>query len=703
MLCEAICGIIVEVEGNTSKRIEGDKEDPFSRGHICPKAAAIDDVRTDPDRVTQPMRRNASGTFEPVAWEDALSEITERILAMQKKHGRSAMAVYLGNPTTHSTGALLGSLLFYRALRSRSRFSATSVDQLPHMLASLQMFGNQALLPVPDVDRTCHFMILGGNPLVSNGSLMTTGGIKPRLDAMKARGGRLVVIDPRRTETADVADEHHFIVPGSDAFLLAAMLNVIFDEKLTRTRSLAPFTRGLDELEAAVRPFTPARVENSTGIAAETIAKLARDFAGAESAACYGRVGMCTQENGSVAAWLSVALNVVTGNLDRPGGMMFPTPAIDLAALAARSGSGGSFARYKSRVRGLPEFGGELPMAAFAEEIETPGVGQIRGLFTVAGNPVLSAPNGRRIERALETLDLMVSVDIFQNETTRHAHFILPTMFGLERDHYDIAFNAFAVRNTVKYVRGIFTPAGDVREDFDLLADLAARVGLRGETVKQKVWGASAGAFRALGLRRVIDGLLRVGPYRLSVSKLLDSPHGIDLGALAPRLPALLSNKEKKIRVAPRILIDELARLDATLNQEAREVKDTLALIGRRSLRSNNSWMHNAQRLVKGPTRCTLLMHPADATARGLKTGERVRVKTRIGEVIVPLEVSSEIAPGVVSLPHGWGHDREGVKLGVARAHGGASVNDITDDAFFDTLSATAGFSGVRVDVARAN
>ena len=703
MLCEAVCGITVESDGARATRIVGDKDDPFSRGHICPKVAAIDDVRTDPDRVTRPLRKTKSGTFAPVAWNEALDEIASRILTTQREHGRNAVGLYLGNPTVHSSGAILGALLFYRALRSRSRFSATSVDQLPHMLAALEMFGSQTLLPVPDIDRTHFFLVLGANPLVSNGSLMTTGGIGPRIAALRARGGRMVVIDPRRTETAQKADAHHFIVPGTDAHLLAAMLHVLFAEKRVRLGALTAFADGLGALEEGVREFTPARVAPITGIPEDTITALAREFADAQSAACYGRVGVCTQEHGSVAAWLAFALSAVTGNVDRAGGMMFPTPAIDLAALAARSGSNGSFARYKSRVRGLPEFGGELPMAAFAEEIETPGPDQIRTLVTLAGNPVLSAPNGRRIERALATLEFMVSVDLFVNETTKHATYILPTHFGLERDHFDIVFNAFAVRNTARFVEGIFAPAGETRADFDVLADLAARIGLKSATNKQRVWGATARVLRAVGLRRVLDGLLRTGPYKLSVKKLLASPHGVDLGPLQPRLPAQLGTRDKRVRLAPDLHMKELARIATEITAPAAAAhapaNRSLALIGRRSLRSNNSWMHNAHRLVKGPTECTLLMHPSDAEARGLTNGAQVRVASHVGAITVPLEVSAEVAPGVVSMPHGWGHARDGVELRVARAHAGESINDITDDAFLDRLSATASFSGVRVTV----
>jgi anaerobic selenocysteine-containing dehydrogenase len=695
MLCEAVCGLTVEVEGDSAGRVRGDPDDPFSRGHICPKAAAIVDVQDDPDRIRAPQRREG-GRWQAVSWQAALDEAGTRLAEVQRKHGRSAVGVYLGNPTVHSYSALLATPFFNRALGTRARFSATSVDQLPHMLAALEMFGHQVLLPVPDVDRTRFFLVLGANPLASNGSLMTAGGISRRLDDLRKRGGKLVVVDPRRTETAAAADQHLAIRPGSDALLLLAMLHVLFEEQLTGLRHLAPFTDGLELLRDAAARFPPEAVAAHTGIGASAIRDLARDFASAPAAVAYGRVGTCTQEFGGLSAWLIVALNAVTGNLDREGGFMFATPAADLVALASRTGDRGHFDRWRSRVRGLPEFGGELPAAALAEEIDTEGKGRIRALVTFAGNPVLSTPNGARLDRALAGLEYMVSIDLYRNETTRHANLILPTSFGFERDHYDLAFYALAVRNAARYAKPFRPPPPGVRGDFQVLLDLALAVRRHGGGRKGWKLGASLRAARMLGERRLLDLLLRFGPHRLSLRKLEQAPHGIDLGPLRPQLPARLGGR--RLQLAPDVFLRDLDRLASVLRKPA---TNGLVLIGRRALRSNNSWMHNSLRLVKGPPGCVLLMHPADAAVRGLKKGESARVESRVGSVEVPVDVTLDVMPGVVSLPHGWGHVRDGAALSVAAAHAGASLNDLTDEQSVDALSGNAAFNGVPVTVTK--
>ncbi|HEY4769813.1 MAG TPA: molybdopterin-dependent oxidoreductase, partial [Myxococcales bacterium] len=584
MLCEAVCGLTVEVEGESVGSVRGDPDDPFSRGHICPKAAAIVDVQDDPDRIRAPQRREG-GRWQAVSWQAALEEAGTRLAEVQRKHGRSAVGVYLGNPTVHSYSALLATPFFNRALGTRARFSATSVDQLPHMLAALEMFGHQVLLPVPDVDRTRFFLVLGANPLASNGSLMTAGGISRRLDDLRKRGGKLVVVDPRRTETAAAADQHLAIRPGSDALLLLAMLHVLFEEQRVGLWHLAPFTDGLELLQDAAARFPPEGVAAHTGISASAIRELAREFASAPAAVAYGRVGTCTQEFGGLSAWLIVALNAVTGNLDREGGFMFPTPAADLVALASRTGNRGHFDRWRSRVRGLPEFGGELPAAALAEEIDTPGKGQIRALVTFAGNPVLSTPNGARLDRALAGLEYMVSIDLYRNETTRHANLILPTSFGFERDHYDLVFYLLSVRNAARYVKALSAPPPGVRGDFEVLLDLARAVRRHGGGRPRRGLDLTLRAMRMLGERRILDLMLRFGPHRLSLRKLLREPHGIDLGPLRPVLPARLCTPSKRVQLAPALFLRDLDRLEAHLAQAPAE----LVLIGRRALRSNNS------------------------------------------------------------------------------------------------------------------
>jgi anaerobic selenocysteine-containing dehydrogenase len=653
----------------------------------------------DPDRIREPMRR-VGDRWETVSWEDALAEAADRITAIQEKHGRHAVGLYAGNPTVHGYGAMLGIPFFSRALGGRSRFSATSVDQLPQMLAALEMFGHQSLFPVPDVDRTDLFLVLGANPLASNGSLMTAPGIADRLAALRRRGGRLIVVDPRRTETAAIADRHVAVRPGGDAALLLGALNVIFAEGLGRLGRLAGFTDGLERLGAIAARYPPERVAARAGVAPDAIRALAREFAGAPAAVCYGRVGVSTQEFGGLASWLVVALNVVTGNLDRPGGAMFTTPAADVVAQSARRGSLGSFGRFRSRVRGLPEFGGELPVATLAEEIETPGEGQIRGLVTFAGNPVLSTPNGGRLDRALASLEFQLAIDLYRNETTRHAHLILPPTFGLERDHYDLIFYTVSVRNVARYARAAVAPPPGVRDDWEILLDLALALQARRRDDRPPGPGMTLREVRALGPQRMLDGMLRAGPHRLSLERLEGAPHGIDLGALEPRLPERLFTPDRRIRLVPPVLEADLVRLDAVpAAGPASPAVGAMWLVGRRQLRSNNSWMHNSQRLVKGPPTCTLLVHPEDAAARGLADGAEALVRSRVGAIRVPVSVPDEIGRGVVCLPHGWGHGREGVSLRVAGAHAGASFNDLADEQRVDALCGNADFNGVPVTV----
>ena len=710
--CEAMCGLEVRVRDGEVVAIRGDEADPFSRGHVCPKAVALQDVHADPDRLRQPVRRTADG-WQTIGWDEALDEAARRLREVQSAHGRDAVALYLGNPTVHSYGASLGSLRLARVLRTRHRYSATSVDQLPHHLVAAAMYGHQLLIPVPDIDRTQFFLVLGANPLASHGSLMTAPGVGRRLKALRARGGRLVVIDPRRTETAAVADQHLAIRPGADALLLLALLHVICAESLAKPGRLRAFADGWEEIERLVAAFPPERVAVATGLDADTIRQLARDFATAESAVCYGRFGVSTQEFGALGQWLIQLMNAVTGNLDRVGGAMWTKPAVDIVALTARLGQFGHPGKRKTRVRGLPSFGGELPVATLAEEMATPGPGQIRALITAAGNPVLSTPNGGQLERALPALDFMLAVDFYVNETTRHAHLILPPTFALERDHYDLVFHSLAVRNTAKYAPAVFPKADDQRHDFEIFSGLASRMATPdpGVTDRAARWLAER-----LTPRRLLALALRFGPWGagvnplsagLTLASLETSPHGVDLGPLEPCLSARLSTKDRRIALTPPSLVADLARLEARFwprgGRQAAEPDASpaeaggLALIGRRHVRSCNSWLHNSSRLVKGPERCTLMLHPDDAAARGVADGERVSVRSRVGRVEAVAEVTPDIRPGVVSLPHGWGHDRPGIRLPVAAAHAGASINDLTDELLVDELSGNAAFSGVAV------
>ena len=705
-----MCGLVIDTDGDRITKIRGDDEDPFSRGHLCPKAIALQDLHTDPDWLRAPLLRRGKN-FEEVSWETAIGEACARITAVQKANGASAVATYQGNPMVHNYGGLLFAQVFMRALGSRSHFSATSVDQLPQQVAACLMYGHQLLFPIPDIDRTHHFLILGANPLASNGSLMTAPGMRRRLQELKARGGRIVLVDPRRTETSALADLHLSIRPEADGAFLLALIHTVFEEGLMRLGRLGPTFDGIETLKRVAGEWSPESVADVVGIDATTIREEARAFAGAPTAVCYGRVGISTQSFGGVASWLMNALNAITGNLDSPGGFMFTKPAVDLAALGSMIGLQGRFGRRPSRVRGAPGFSGEWPAAILAEEIATPGNGQIRGLVVIGGNPVLSTPNGGALERALTGLDALVSIDPYVNETSRLAHVILPPASPLTRDHYDLVFHALAVRNTVKYTGPVFEPPAGALQDWEILLDLAHGL-LRVSRRDRPWWRFATKRLRATGPRGMLRGLIRFGPHGpgvlprkgLSLDDLDARPSGIDLGPLEPCLPGRLFTNDKRIRLAPQRYVTDLDRLKAWAAEQRRatSTRDTFALIGRREVRSNNSWMHNAARLMGGDDRCTLLMNPEDAARLGLPDGASVRVRSRVGEVTAPLEVSDTMRQGVVCLPHGFGHGREGVRLRVAGKHAGASYNDLSDDQRIDAMCGTAAFSGTPVTVGPA-
>ena len=709
-LCEAICGIEIKVEAGPQLSIRGDKDDPFSRGYICPKAVALQDIHYDKDRLRYPVRRLPNG-WRRISWDEALDEVAKNLKDINAKYGRNSIGTYLGNPNVHNYGALLFAPGFIRSLRTRNRFSATSVDQLAHHVASFLMFGHQLLLPIPDIDRTKLFLVLGANPAVSNGSMMTAPGMGRRLQELRRRGGKMILIDPRQNETARLADQHLFIRPGTDVLLLLALLHVVFEEGLTRPGALASLPTGLTKIGDLVKEFPPESVAAITGIEADQIRALAREFAAAESAVCYGRIGVSTQEFGAVCQWLINVLNIVTGNFDRPGGAMFTLPAFDPLSAPESIAPRGSFGRWHSRVRKLPEFAGELPVAALAEEILTPGEGQVKALVTLAGNPVLSTPNGRELDRALASLEFMVSIDLYINETTRHAHIILPPTSSLERGHYDIAFHLLAVRNTAKFSPPLFDPAPDTRADWQILAELQTR--MEHKQVGSILRGVQKKFTRKFfGPERILDLGLRFGPYGarfnplskgLTLRKVKNAVHGIDLGPLTPCLQKRLCTPDKRIELAPELLVRDLERVKAKfLDSAPADLNGNLLLIGRRHLRSNNSWMHNTRRLLRDDEttpRCTILMNPVDAARRNLSAGQSVKVESRVGSIVIPIEVSEEMMPGVVSIPHGWGHDRPGNKLEVAQQHPGQSINDLTDNQAIDALCGTAAFNGTVVTV----
>ena len=704
-----MCGLRIDTRGGVIESIRGDEEDAFSRGHICPKATALKDLYEDPDRLRGPVRR-VDGRWEKISWDAAFAEAAERIHAVQSRYGRDSVGLYFGNPNAHNFGTMVYGPALFRTIGTKNRFSASSCDQWPLMLASYFMYGHQLLFPVPDIDRTDYMMLIGANPVASNGSIMAAPGVKKRLQAVSARGGKVVVVDPRRTETAQVADEHVFIRPGTDALFLLSLLHQTCKEGV-HLGHLSASTRNVDRVLTAVESFPPEQVAEITGVPSDTVRRIAAEFQNAPTAVAYGRVGACTQEFGGLCMWLINVLNAVTGNLDTPGGWMFAQPAIDTLVKVAGLGVGrGSYGRWRSRVRGLPEFGGELPSSVMAEEILTEGEGRIRSMITLAGNPVLSTPNGSRLDKAFSELEFVLSIDFFVNETTRHAHLILPPVSPVQRSHYDLALYLVAVRNVANYSEPILAESEAGLDDWEILSELTCRLAERrhGKLSKQYLM---ARAMQKTGPERVLDLGLRLGPYGkglnplqggLSLAELKKHPHGIDLGPLRSTLPGRLPEEHKYIDLAPDLFVDDLDRLRRRFLSEEALQNGNLLLIGRRHLRSNNSWMHNAERLMRGRPRCTLMIHPSDAERLGVTSGSAVTIRSRVGEVTAPAEVTEDMMEGVVSLPHGFGHDKDGVQLSVATNHAGVSVNDLTDEQEVDVISGNAVFCGVPVTVGPA-
>jgi anaerobic selenocysteine-containing dehydrogenase len=737
-LCEAGCGLEITLRpapggGEEVARIRGDQADVFSHGFICPKGSTLKQLHEDPDRVRRPLVKR-DGAFVEVTWDEAFADIEAHLLPILERDGRDACAAYIGNPSAHNLGALLYGKAVLRALGTTNLYSASTVDQRPKEISSALMFGGGLTVPVPDIDRTDHLLMLGANPYASNGSLATAPDWPGRLERLVERGGSLVVVDPRRSRTAETATEWVPIRPGSDPYLLMAMVQVLFADGLVDLGAATGLVTGLDVVEQVCQPFTPEVVADATGIDADTIRRLARELAAAPTACVYGRIGTTTAEFGTVASWLVDVLNALTGNLDRPGGAMFATAAAGASNTrgAPRVGRGIRLHRRTSRVRALPETMGELPVIALAEEIDTPGEGQVRALITIAGNPVLSTPNSGRLDAALAGLEYMVSLDIYVNETTRHADVILPAPSALQKSHYDVALLQLALHDVANYSGPVLPLDTDQPDEWEVLARLAlvlqgagaaadpaivddlmidgmVRSSIGDDT--SPIYGRDADEIMALlaprtGPERLLDFLLRTGPYGdgfgvdpdgLTLATLEAEPHGVDLGALKPRLPDVLRTPDGMIALAPEILVADVERLRDGLDGRR---DHPFVLIGRRDLRSNNSWMHNVNVLVKGKPRCTMHLHPDDAAALGLADGDPAVVRSRVGELTVPVEVTDAIRPGVVSIPHGWGHDLAGSQMSVALEHAGVNSNVLADEAFFDVISGNAALNGIPVEVA---
>lgn len=733
-LCEATCGLKVTVEDGVPTSVRGNPDDAFSEGYICPKGAAIIDLHNDPDHLHAPQLREGD-TWRDGTWDEAIAEVEAKLLPIVEKYGRDSVGIYLGNPGVHNISLLLYGQVLIRAIGTKNIFSASTVDQVPKQLVSALMFGTGLSVPIPDLDRTDYLLVVGANPMESNGSLMTAPNIPARLKRIRERGGKIVVIDPRYTKTAAVADAHHAIRPGTDALLFLAMANVIVEEGLTKVGALEEHLSGLDEAIAVAKAYPPERVADVCGIDAETIRGLAREFAAQDKAVIHARIGTCTQQFGSLASWAVELVHILTGNLDQPGGALFTNPAHGAGNAKGKPGVGRGvrMGRRKSRVTEHPELFGEFPVALLAEEIETPGEGQIKALITVAGNPVLSTPNSDRLEKALGSLEYMVSLDIYRNETTRHADVIFPGLSHLATQHYDLAFSQLAIANHARYSPPVVDKPEGTLDEWETILRLAGLFwGMGGQapvepldemtvrTLIQRETGSEYSPIHerdedeilaALGERvgpaRIIDLMLRTGPYGegfganpdgLTLAKLEAAPDGIAIGPLESRVPEVLRTSTGMIEVAPDVLLNDVRRLEAFLEEG---VQGGLALVGRRHLRSNNSWMHNVKRLVSGNNRCTLHIHPSDARERGLSDGEVARVTSRVGELEVAVEYMEDIMPGVVSLPHGWGHDVDGMVMDVAREHAGVNTNILTDEAALDVPSGNAVLCGIPVEVAK--
>jgi anaerobic selenocysteine-containing dehydrogenase len=697
-----MCGLKLGLDGDRIISVRGDEDDPFSRGYICPKGVAIGEVHHDPDRLRTPLRRAADGSFTPIGWDEAFDLVERRLGAVRATCGADAVAVYMGNPIIHNYGVILLRAGFARAVGSRNFIGPGSQDTSPRWAVSYLLYGSSLVTPVPDIDRTQYFLCVGANPWISNGSLMTAPDFRRRLRAIRERGGRIVVVDPRRTETAREADEWIAIRPGGDAELLIAMVQTLVEDGKINERRIETMARGWTEIRRRLSAFTPERVAACIGVDAETIRRLAREFADAPASVVYSRVGACNNRFGTIATWATDLLNLAAGRLGEVGGAMLPTPAVNISALSPYFNDG--YARWRSRVRKLPETFGELPATVLAEEIETGGPGQVKALITYAGNPVLSVPNSQRLAKALSRLDFMVAIDLYVNETTRHADVILPPCWTMAEDHFDGFLPNFAVRNVARWCPAVFKRGPEERADWEILLEIAERlgggasgIGLIDKTIRLA---------RTLGLRWIprasLDVLLRLGPYGdrylpwskgLSLKRLAAFAHGLDLGPLEPGVSRRVLHRDRRIRLAAEPILSALVELET--NGMAGD--DGLLLIGRRDLRSSNSWMHNIEALVSGRERCVLLVHPRDAERAGVRDGETAMLESRVYCGPVPVRVTDEMMQGVVSLPHGWGHNDVARWQKVAAARAGVSVNDWTDDGDVEAVVGQSILNGIPV------
>ena len=712
--CEAMCGVQIDFDAEAATpekifRVRPDKSDTFSKGSMCPKASALGPLFLDPKRLKYPVKKliadNGDIEWKTIGWEEAYATVADNLKRIREQHGADSIGTYLGNPIVHNLGMMMFVKVLTKAIGSRNIYSATSMDQLPHHFAAHFMFGNEFRIPVPDIERTDHMIIMGANPMASNGSIMTSAGVSKRLQNIQKRGGKFIVIDPRKTETAKVCSEHHFIKPGTDLYFLLAFLHILFRDKHIRLGRLADHMVGFEQIEPLITDYSPDTVAPLTGISAATIEKVVAEYVAANTAVLYGRMGMSTQPHGGLCHWLINSINIVSGNFDQPGGMMFPSPAIELA----RGKQHEVFGRQRSRVRGLPEFNGEFPVSTMADEVLTEGNNQVKGFVTICGNPVLSSPGGHRLDQGLKDIDFMVSIDNFINETTLHADIILPTPSGLETDHYDLIFNIISVTNNAKFSSAMVEIEKDRPFDWQVLKELAHRIAPKGLGLLDRLSTP----------RRIVNLGLMLGEYGklssprrwftgLSLKKVINARHGVDLGPLRSRVPKGLNTLDKKIHIAPSVFVKRLAEVNqqefpqlvAQQNKAVDENPSLFKLIGRRNVYTNNSWMHQVPNLSNSKqVRCTAMLSPLSAKALKIVDGEKVKIKSRVGEVLISVEITDSMMPGVVSIPHGFGHSRKGTQVPVADQKPGVSVNDLTDPMRIDPLTGNAAFSGLELEI----
>ncbi len=708
-LCETMCGITVEHEDGEIHAIRGDQYNVLSKGNVCPKPAGLQDIHTDPDRLHNPIRR-VGDTWYEIEWDEALDGAAKGLASIQCDHGNDAVATYQGRSTAHNIGTLLGVAPMRKLVDTKNTYTGSTVDQQPHNFVWYFMYGHQFLATVPNIDRTDYFLALGTNPKVSNGAMMSTGAnTYKKLDAIRERGGKVVLFDPRRTESTQHCSEHHFIRPGTDALFLIGIVNEIFEAWLAAPGRLRDHITGWDDLRPALAGFGLDEIAAATGVPAEEITRIAREFAEAPAAVCYGRTGLSMQEFGGLCNWLMQVINIITANMDEPGGMMFARPAID--TLARGISPPGSYDTYRSRVRGRPEFAGELPMAVLAEEITTPGPGRVRGLLAMAGNPALSTPNGKNLEEAFDQLEFMVSLDPYLNETTRHADIILPPVGPFEKGHYDLFYHSYDTIDWTTYHPPLFKPEAPGYTDLEIMSEFLTRLAVEraDNPAKKALFGALGRAIsRVVSVERILDLGLRFGPYGsgpnpfgdgLTLKKLKANPHGVFLGEPQRCLPERLFTDDGKIHLAPRVIVDDIPRLRARwIDEPAAETEFDMVVISRLTKRTLG-WMHHSNRLVKGADVCTLQIHPEDAAERGFADGDLASVTSAVGSIDVPVAVTDEVMRGVVSMPHSWGHNRPGTRQTVANAHPGVSLNDITDQGVLDELTGNAVVHGIPVRV----